>query len=88
MPEMAQFVYDFYNSKLQMWSKSKRENNEVQETERREDRLRKLDEEEKVLRERLEETMRNQEVKSKQLLIDSDSSSSENESANDQDVQE
>ena len=74
---MAQFVYDFYNSKLQMWSKSKRDNKEVQETERREDRLKKLNEEEKVLRERLEETMRKQEAK---LLMDSDSSSSEDDS--------
>ncbi len=59
MPEMAQYVYDFYQTKLKTWQKSRNQQEKVD----KEERLRKLNEEEKVLREKLNETIEKSENK-------------------------
>ena len=48
MAEMAQFVYDFYQSKLQHWNKIKNKEKEELSKQRHKERLQQLDEEEKV----------------------------------------
>jgi len=60
MPQMAQYVFDFYQAKLKFWNKLKNVSKEAEDTRRSEDkvkanreRLAKLDEEEKTLREKL-----------------------------------
>lgn len=60
MPQMAQYVFDFYQSKLQSWNKLQKITQETEEssqsndkTQANKDRIKKLDEEEKVLREKL-----------------------------------
>ena len=57
MPEMAQFVFDFYQAKLRTWQSSKQERERSEQRERNDNRRRQLDEEEKVLRERLINTV-------------------------------
>lgn len=60
MPQMAQYVFDFYQAKLKFWNKLKNVSKEAEDTRKSEDkvkanreRLAKLDAEEKVLREKL-----------------------------------
>lgn len=59
MPEMAQLVYDFYQTKLKTWQKNKNQVDKLS----KEERLKKLNEEEKLLREKLEETIDKHEQK-------------------------
>lgn len=84
MPEMAQFVYDFYQSKLQQWNKLKNKQNEEEAKRRNKERLQKLDEEEKILREKLFETIEKSETRKQRLPVNTNnsdsSSSSESES--------
>lgn len=88
MPEMAQFVFDFYQSKLKLWNQmKKREKQEERQAikESNEERRRKLDEEEKLLRGKLNET--GERLKSR-LNIESDSSSSSEEDEDEDNTQD
>lgn len=88
MPEMAQFVFDFYQSKLKLWNQmKKREKQEERQAikESNEERRRKLDEEEKLLRGKLNET--GERLKSR-LNIESDSSSSSEEDEDEENTQD
>ncbi len=60
MPQMAQFVYDFYQAKLSCWNKlqsvtreAREKKSEQEKTEESEERLERLNEEERILREKL-----------------------------------
>ena len=60
MPQLAQYVFDFYQSKLQTWNKLQKVTQETEEKsesgdkiQANRDRIKNLDEEEKVLREKL-----------------------------------
>jgi intron-binding protein aquarius len=88
MPEMTQFVFGFYQQKLNQWQKTSKNQQQSNQNDfnrqvSREERRRQLDEEEKVLRARLESTIENvqQTTQQKRLNInfDDDSSSSEEE---------
>ncbi|RNA15941.1 intron-binding aquarius isoform X2 [Brachionus plicatilis] len=83
MPEMTQFVFDFYKSRLEAWKKNKREMEIVQQRLLQEERIRKLDEEEKVLREKLE-VAAEKISRTERLRIQEDESSSEESENEDQ----
>ena len=60
MPQMAQYVFDFYQTKLNTFNQLKKVTKKTEETTKSQDkaqsnkdRIEKLDEEEKVLREKL-----------------------------------
>ena len=64
MPQMAQYVFEFYQAKLKCWNKLQNVTKEVEDKGKSVDkvnankeRLKKLDEEEKVLREKLGKTL-------------------------------
>jgi hypothetical protein len=59
MQEMVQLVYDFYQSKLKAWQNSKNQNVKLS----KEERLKKLNEEERVIREKLNEAIERSEYK-------------------------
>ena len=77
MSDMAQFVFDFYQSKLKLWNSIKKNDEKVEQENIREENKRKLDEEEKMIREKLNDAARKSTNKLlKTLSIESDSSSS------------
>ncbi len=60
MPQMAQFVYDFYQAKLSCWNKlqsvtreAREKKSEQEKTKESQERLERLNEEERILREKL-----------------------------------
>jgi hypothetical protein len=57
MQEMVQFVYDFYQSKLKTWQNMKSDKLS------KEERLKKLNEEEKIIREKLNQAIERSENK-------------------------
>ena len=70
---MTQFVFDFYQSKLKLWNSIQRNEEIIKEK-----TIQELNEEENILREKLNETVRNSTNKLlKTLNIESDSSSSD-----------
>ena len=78
MPEMVQFVYDFYQSRLNLWNKMRRDTQEAEQKARYEERKKRLDEEEEMIREKLEKSVEVSELrKRRRLNIDHDSSSDE-----------
>ena len=77
MSQMAQFVFDFYQSKLKLWNTLKRQNEKQHE----ENAKKKLDEEEVLLRGKLNETVEKSKTRLlKSLNIESESSSSSSDS--------
>jgi len=77
MTDMAQFVFDFYQSKLKLWNSIKKNDEKIEQDNIREENKRKLDEEEKIIREKLNDAARKSTNKLlKTLSIESDSSSS------------
>lgn len=82
MPEMAQFVYDYYQAKLQMYAKEKKAQIEHENKEKARLRLQKLNEEEVRLRERLNNMAEGKMIAEEKDYADvetSDESSSESE---------
>ncbi len=61
MQEMVQFVYDFYQSKLKTWQNSKTQNDKTS----KEERLKRLNEEERVIREKLNQAIERSEKKAR-----------------------
>ena len=80
MPEMAQFVYDFYQNKLQNWKTIKNQEDQIKQKSELADLKKKLDEEEKVLKNRLIESIQNSKLSLKRRMNIESDSSSENES--------
>ena len=75
---MTQFVFDFYQSKLKLWNSIKKKEEKNEEEFIKEKTTQELNEEEQILREKLNETVRNSTNKLlKTLNIESDSSSSD-----------
>lgn len=87
MAEMAQFVYDFYQSKLQHWNKIKNKEKEELSKQRHKERLQQLDEEEKVLREKLTLTAEEIEASAQRRLAINELSSSESTSESENEEQ-
>jgi hypothetical protein len=81
MSDMAKFVYDFYQEKLHVWQNNKKEQERREHQARNEERRRKLDDEAKVLREKMSETLE----RSTRLNIDRGVAASELSSSSDED---
>ena len=80
---MTQFVYDFYQARLQLWKKTKREKELAEQKLKQQKRTEQLDEEEKQLREKLNDTYEKI-TQNKRLNIEfSETSSDEDENEND-----
>ena len=83
MQEMAKYVYDFYQSKLQNWKRIKNTEKEEENKMKYKEKMELLDEEEKFLREKLDLTIEQNLIRVKERLdiknYNSSSSSSEEE---------
>jgi intron-binding protein aquarius len=82
MPQMAQFVYDYYQKKLQLYEDIKRKQMEAARKEKNEKRIQELNEEEERLRKSLETQYDKIVTLNKRRNSDSSSSSSDDESEN------
>jgi intron-binding protein aquarius len=88
MVEMCEFVFDFYESKLDYWTKIKKHQSESGARERRAQEMIKLNEEEVILREKLKtifDTTSTQEDNKKRLNIISNNESSDNSTSSSED---
>jgi hypothetical protein len=83
MQEMAKYVYDFYQSKLQNWKRVKNTEKEEEIKMKYKEKMQLLDAEEKILREKLDLTIEQNLIRVKERLdiknYNSSSSSSEEE---------
>jgi multidrug efflux pump subunit AcrA (membrane-fusion protein) len=84
MSEMTQFVYDFYQARLQLWKKTKREEELAEQKLKQQKRMEQLDEEEKLLREKLNDTYEKI-TQNKRLNIDFSETSSDEDGDNERD---